>query len=207
MEYKYNSTYKVLKTISFTKEISTTRIFKNDKNYKETINNTLYSLISSLGKEYNKICIVCIGSDRATGDCLGPIVGKFLSEKFEDDDFIKVYGTLLNPIHAKNIEELMDSLDYSNSLVIAIDASVGDDQNPLHEVGSIIIRDAALMPGKGCGKDLGHIGDISITGITTHNAFYLRDVRLLYVFDMAEKIYKGLKPVLNTLKKEFVLRG
>jgi len=44
--------------------------------------------------------VVCIGTDRAIGDALGPLVGTML----KNSDFkYPVYGTLDSPIHALNI--------------------------------------------------------------------------------------------------------
>ncbi len=37
--------------------------------------NTLYNLIKENAGIRTDIIILCIGTDRATGDCLGPIVG------------------------------------------------------------------------------------------------------------------------------------
>ena len=51
------------------------------------------------------IIFVCIGTDRSTGDSLGPLVGYKL--KYLSKNNIYIYGTLENPIHAKN---MVDSL-------------------------------------------------------------------------------------------------
>lgn len=66
--------------------------------------NTLYNLIKENAGIRTDIIILCIGTDRATGDCLGPIVGYKLKKMFLDN--VTVYGTLSQPVHAKkNIEE------------------------------------------------------------------------------------------------------
>ena len=48
-----------------------------------------------------ELVFLCIGSDRATGDCLGPILGYKLTRLPSKDYF--VYGTLEQPVHAKNL--------------------------------------------------------------------------------------------------------
>lgn len=48
------------------------------------------------------LVILCIGSDRVIGDCLGPLVGHKLSSLLKSSD-ISIYGTLNNPVHAKNL--------------------------------------------------------------------------------------------------------
>ena len=51
--------------------------------------------------------IICVGTDKCIGDCLGPLIGSFLIEKnFQ----IPVFGTLQSPIHALNIEEKLNLL-------------------------------------------------------------------------------------------------
>ncbi len=51
--------------------------------------------------------VICIGTDRAIGDALGPLVGTML----KNSDFkYPVYGTLDNPIHALNIYESIEEI-------------------------------------------------------------------------------------------------
>ena len=43
--------------------------------------------------------IVCIGTDKCIGDCLGPLVGTLLKDNLLP---LPVYGTISNPVHALN---------------------------------------------------------------------------------------------------------
>ena len=52
--------------------------------------------------------ILCIGSDRLTGDCLGPITGSRLQRILGER--VSVLGTLEDPVHALNLKETIDSL-------------------------------------------------------------------------------------------------
>lgn len=57
-------------------------------------------------EQYTPI-ILCIGTDRATGDCLGPLVGEQLlnySETFH------VMGCLSAPVHALNIHDALHDI-------------------------------------------------------------------------------------------------
>ncbi len=49
----------------------------------------------------DRSCLLCIGTDRGTGDCLGPYVGHRLSSFCFPG--IYVYGTLVQPVHALNL--------------------------------------------------------------------------------------------------------
>lgn len=140
--------------------------------------------------DYNSI-IVCIGTDRCIGDCLGPLVGTLLKNKYFP---LNVYGTIDSPIHALNIDEKLDEIKKShpNSTIIAIDACLGDTDS----IGEIHARDYSIHPGKGVGKVLPHVGDASIIGIVDSSdnceIFTSRNIRLSLIFNMAQVIVDSL---------------
>ena len=70
------------------------------------------------------IVFLCIGSDRATGDSLGPIIGYKLS-KFNKFNNFYIYGTLEEPVHAKNLESTIERINnkHEDAFIVAIDAS------------------------------------------------------------------------------------
>ena len=71
---------------------------------------------------WSELIFLCIGSDRVTGDCLGPYIGHQLSQK--EIHGVYVYGTLCHPVHALNLEKASDFIHthHPQGLVIAIDA-------------------------------------------------------------------------------------
>ena len=97
---------------------------------------------------------LCIGSDRVTGDCLGPHVGYRLSQHQLPGIF--VYGTLSQPVHAVNLSDITDfiSKNHPFALVIAIDASLGDERH----LGYVTIGNGSLYPGAAVQKDLPPVG-------------------------------------------------
>ena len=70
--------------------------------------------------------VVCIGSDLAIGDSLGPIVGSMLKYKTQGVNAY-IYGTLALPVTAKEIKYFQTFLKQSHpgEQVIAVDAAVG----------------------------------------------------------------------------------
>lgn len=60
------------------------------------------------------VIVMCIGSDRSTGDSLGPLVGYKLS-KFTFEN-VHVYGCLQSPIHAANLSAAIDKIRRQHSL-------------------------------------------------------------------------------------------
>lgn len=141
---------------------------------------------------YTDIVIVCIGTDRATGDCLGPLIGyKVKDMKYEN---VHVYGTLDEPVHAKNLCEYMKLFrKFDNPFIIAIDACLGR----FERIGFINIKNGPLSPGSGVNKNLPTIGHINITGIVNVGGFMeimiLQNTRLSVVMNMANLIANGLK--------------
>ncbi|MGE8204785.1 spore protease YyaC [Heyndrickxia sp. NPDC080065] len=143
-------------------------------------------------KKNRPIVIVCIGTDRSTGDSLGPLTGTFLQEK--GPNTFTIYGTLDDPIHAVNLEEKLNMIYeiHGNPFVIAIDACLGK----LKSVGNIQIMDGPVKPGAGVKKDLPSVGDMHITGIVNVSGFMeffvLQNTRLNLVVKMAKTIAGGI---------------
>ena len=62
------------------------------------------------GRMFRELVFLCIGSDRITGDSLGPLIGYQLSPYCSR--IFHVYGTLDDPVHALN---LPDRISYIHS--------------------------------------------------------------------------------------------
>lgn len=154
--------------------------------------NILFGLLNSHNKDFQELVILCIGSDRITGDSLGPLVGHSLSKTrlFRTH----IYGTLAHPVHALNLNETIEMLNeqHPHSLIVAIDASLGTKNH----IGFLTIAKGALEPGLGVRKKLPPVGDICITGIVnvsgTFDHFLLQSTRLATVVRMADSIVSGI---------------
>lgn len=141
---------------------------------------------------FDDVIFVCIGTDRATGDCLGPLIGyKIQDMKYNN---VHVLGTLDDPVHAKNLEDKIKDFNcYKNPFIVAIDASLGK----LERIGFINIKEGPLSPGSGVNKALPQVGNMHITGIVNLSGFMeimvLQNTRLSLVMNMANIISKGIK--------------
>lgn len=137
--------------------------------------------------------IVCVGSDLAIGDSLGPIVGTMLKNRKEAQNFF-VYGSLKTPVTAKEIRYLNEFLKKTHpySPIIAVDAAVGEK----NEIGLIKFSDDSLRPGAGANKRLERVGDCSILGIVAEKENFsfskLNLTRLSIVYRMAEVIANAI---------------
>ncbi|MDY2730040.1 spore protease YyaC [Clostridium sp. HCP1S3_B4] len=163
-----------------------------------------YQIAKSIKKFITKnTVIICIGTDKCIGDCLGPLVGTLLKESFLP---LPVYGTISSPIHALNLDNnLRDiTLKHPDSCIIGIDACLGN----VKSVGEIHTRDYPIHPGKGVGKKLTDVGTASIIGIVDSsdysNIFSARSIRLSFISDMAKVISHGILEAYSNYQNNFI---
>lgn len=155
----------------------------------KTVAQTLQELNPQLR---NPTVLVCIGTDRSTGDCLGPLVGSRLMA--HGLSHFQVFGTLENPVHATNLSSTLEMIQdkFPTSLVIGLDACLGS----VNSVGYVSFGDGALNPGAGVHKNLPPVGQVHISGVVNVGGFMeylvLQNTRLSMVMKMAEKISLGL---------------
>lgn len=148
-----------------------------------TMNEALWNLAVESGMLYEKIAVVCIGSDKITGDSYGPLTGHMLLR--DGAPGASVYGSLEKPVHALCLEDTLGRFDARRTLVIAVDACVGD---PDH-VGCVLMGPGSLRPGGGLGKTLPAVGNISISGVAAPDGDAFRNLQnasLGMVYRMAE---------------------
>lgn len=145
------------------------------------------------------LIILCIGTDRSTGDSLGPLVGTQLQGM--NLQSAMVYGTLEEPVHAVNLQDTIDLINsqYTQPFILAIDACLGRSES----VGSIRVKEGPLQPGTGVNKDLPNVGNIQIVGIVNVGGFMeymvLQNTRLSLVMKMAHIISRGIKKEVEKL--------
>lgn len=148
-----------------------------------------------LSEHMNNAAIVCIGTDKCIIDSLGPLTGTLLMKENIKAD---IYGTLDKPVHAMNINDYVKNLKKKNyNSIIAVDACLSNKKNQ----GIIEVREGSITPGKGIGKFLPEIGDVSIIGIvdSSDKEFQdlVQDTRLSLIYDMAEIICQGVLNAYN----------
>ncbi|PTX62422.1 putative sporulation protein YyaC [Melghirimyces profundicolus] len=142
-----------------------------------------------------ELACICIGTDRSTGDALGPLVGTQL-EKWALPT-LRVYGTLDEPVHAVNLNQTLARMkkELRNPRVIAVDACLGQ----LASVGWIQVGNGPLKPGAGVNKQLPEVGQVHITGIVNvagfMEYFVLQNTRLSVVMKMAHVIASAVQKV------------
>ena len=152
----------------------------------------LTELLLKTDRPLDDVIIICIGTDRSTGDSVGPLVGYKLS-KFTFEN-VHVYGCLQSPIHAANLSAAIDKIrrQHSRPFIIALDASLGKKEH----IGFITIGTGPLKPGLGVKKKLPEVGDIHITGIVNNSGatdhVLLQTTRLSMIMTLADTITAAL---------------
>lgn len=155
------------------------------------------------GLNLRPLVALCIGSDRYTGDSLGPLIGTHLEENTE----CHVYGTLEHPVHAGNFVETLNIINhrYHHPLIIAIDACLGKN----HEIGNIEIWQGGLAAGIAVGNRLPTVGDISIIGVVNAQSqigyLDLQSTPLSKVMKLSKVISEALAEAVNTVTVEAML--
>ena len=170
-----------------------------------SFSDALYHTLTSCKTEgYREIVIICIGTDRSTGDSLGPIIGyKLRGMNYSN---VYVYGDLESPVHAKNLQETVESIykRYEKPFLIAVDASLGRADH----VGFISVGKGSIRPGSALNKELEPVGHMHITGIVNAGGFMefmiLQNTRLGTVMKIADIVATGLKYVMWKVTKEDV---
>ncbi len=169
-----------------------TRIHIDDPNAAAKVADRLFRHLEHVDNG-RPVILLCIGSDRSTGDSLGPLIGSGVESP--DQDFFRVYGTLAQPVHATNLQEAMETISqkYADPFIIAVDACLGR----LESVGCVNIAAGALRPGAGVKKELPPVGDVHITGVVNIGGFMeftvLQNTRLNMVMRLADVVCAGLR--------------
>lgn len=183
--------------------IEKTRIHVEDPMASSIFAQDMVARLQKFGiKRGNPKVLLCIGTDRSTGDCLGPLVGSKID--LAQQDFFVVYGTLDKPVHASNLKEKLEEINsnYKEPFIIAVDACLGHIEN----VGCINLGDGSLQPGAGVNKDLPPVGQIHITGIVNVGGFMeylvLQNTRLNLVMRLADVIVGGLNDAIAEFMKQ-----
>lgn len=139
-----------------------------------------------LPEDISNMMIVCIGTDRSTGDSFGPLVGTMLKQR----GITNVVGTLHDPVHAVNLKETIETLN--GKFIFAIDSCLSSSDR----IGIVEIKKKPIRPGAGVNKDLGKVGDIGLYGIVNVGGFMeymvLQNTRLSLVMDLAERTVNAI---------------
>lgn len=163
------------------------------------ISDKIINLIDKREISNPKLTFLCVGTDRVTGDSLGPIVGsnieKFINNKKINN--VKVIGSLEKNLNNTNIEEYTKN---PKDITIVIDSAISNTYN----IGEIIVDEnnikvrQALNNGKNINSNI-NIKCIVAKNFENEDANFLmlQNVKLGIVLNLAEKVSTNLYNVIE----------
>lgn len=128
--------------------------------------------------------VICIGSDKISGDALGPLVGGLLRNKYSIP--CPVYGTETKPVNGVNLPEYRKMIEnyHNSSTIIAIDAAVGLKS----ELGKIKIRKGGIKAGGAINSPHELFGSIGILGVVAEKCENVLGALLETPFEFIETL-------------------
>lgn len=105
--------------------------------------------------------VVCIGSDRVSGDMLGPMVGSSLREEYRLP--CPVYGWVGESVNGINLESYLAMIKerHEGCVIIAVDAALGRES----DVGSVRIKKGGIKAGGALERKGASVGDLGVIGV------------------------------------------
>ncbi len=170
-------------------------------NIKEKFINDFNNAFYKIKSNYQEIVFLCVGTDRITGDCLGPLVGSKLISLLSEQNFsnINIYGCLGENISYKNIDKILKKID-NKTLIVVIDAALSKKEN----IGKIFVSNNKTVLGRSLEKNKVEIGDISIKSVVAkdykmpgYNFKALQNISLSVVMSVANIIAEGIYEVIK----------
>ena len=168
------------------------RVDVRDPRAPRVLGRRITGLVRTAGANLDAVVVLCIGTDRSTGDAFGPLVGSRLVSRGLPGAVVR--GTVERPVHAGNLASTLVDVHsmYRRSFVIAVDASLG----PPETVGTVTVGPGPLRPGAGVHKALPIVGNAHATGVVNAGGFMeyfvLQNTRLRLVMAMANLVADAL---------------
>ncbi len=182
-----------------------TNISKNNIKYNKFICD-FYNQFNKINNNYSDLVFLCIGTDRMTGDCFGPLVGNRIKEAIVNNNInCTVYGDLENPLIYSDVDKSIKEISEKckNPCIIAIDAALSKESN----IGKILVRKGGLRFGEAINKGRREVGNISIKAIIGRNykrehknMELLQNTSLNFVMNLVDIVSEG---ILEIIEKEY----
>lgn len=150
-------------------------------------------MIDTVIANHKKIDIFCIGTPKAVGDAIGPLVGSMLQHHDLGSD-VRVIGTFSTPVTYPSYYDKVWSLR-DDALVIVVDSTVGK------RVGEFDIVMEPTRPGGALGTGIEPVGDISVKAYTGDSLASMLQADFCMVAVMAHAITTKLIDLLSSNKK------
>ena len=120
--------------------------------------------LEQINQNYSNIVFLCIGTNKLAGDCIGPVVGSYLSKV--QNEFIQVYGTIEKNLNFSNAINVISNIykKTQNPYIIAIDAALSNKNNN----GDVVLSSGYIKIGKALNKSICFYSNINIKCVVGH---------------------------------------
>lgn len=141
--------------------------------------------------------VICIGSDKVSGDMLGPLVGSALRDEY--DLPFPVYGAVGENVNGVNLASYVRMIKrrHEGSSLIAVDAALGKES----DVGKIRLKRGGVKAGGALDRNIDAVGDLGIVGIVAKE-IAPKDVvsELLAVpFELVSSLAEGIAEMIHAV--------
>lgn len=169
-----------------------------------------YNEFKKINNNYSELVFLCIGTDRMTGDCFGPLVGNRIKEAIANNNInCIVYGDLENPLIYSDVDKSLKEIKKKcmNPCIIAIDAALSKESN----IGKILVTKGGLRFGVAINKGRREVGNISIKAIigknyktVNKNMQLLQNTSLNFVMSLVDIVSGGILEIIDREYNNFI---
>lgn len=161
------------------------------------ISNKIIKLIDKQNIRNPNLTFICVGTDRVSGDSIGPIVGSNLIKYIEENNIknINVIGNLKDNFNNANISKLNNK-----DITIVIDSAISN----TYDVGDIVIDEKNIKIREALDDSKEINSNINIKCIvgrnfkdSAANFLMLQNVKLGIVLNIAEELSNNLYDVIE----------
>ncbi len=154
-----------------------------------------------LYQEFSDIVILCIGSNKMIGDCIGPMVGQKLKSILKKEKNIIIYGNMEETLNFKNAKQVIENIlkTYKKPFVITIDSALGTKEM----IKKIVVNTGWIKIGNSLGRSICYYSHMNIKGIVgqnkntvKENIETLKEVSPILVMELSEKIANTLNEMI-----------
>lgn len=158
--------------------------------------------LERINQDYSNMVFLCIGTNKLAGDCIGPVVGSYLSKM--QNEFIQVYGTIEKNLNFSNAKNVISNIykRNQNPYIITLDAALSNKNNN----GDVVLSSGYIKIGKALEKNICFYSNINIKCVVGNyhstkeaNLEELKQVNLKENLLFAKNISLEIKNVLENL--------
>ena len=160
---------------------------------------------SYMYQDFSDIIILCIGSNKMIGDCIGPMVGQKLKDTFKEEKNIVIYGNMKETLNFKNARRVIENIFkmYKKPFIITIDSALGTKKT----IENIVVSTGWIKIGDSLGRSICYYSHINIKGVVGKNKHTpkenietLKKVNPTLVLELSEIITSSLNKMIPKIE-------